>query len=106
MKLTIPKDPQHSAFRLTARVVGGWSMSTQFDNSTAVFELAIPTDVDESQVEVFIEPLLGNGQVDAKARKTVLKTAVRPRRGKPNGRNERNNRGEQTSPRSDVSGDR
>lgn len=91
MRLTIPHDLKHSAFRLTVRVAGGWSTSSQFDDSFKTVDVELPTDVSEANVEAFIEPLLQNGEVDETAVKTVLKAPQRPKRGKPSGSNKRDN---------------
>ncbi len=89
MKFLIPKDASHSAFRLTARIPEEWEWSMSFDNSSPTVEFALPEGIDESNVEVFLEPMSNNGRVDTDARKIVLKTAVRPRRGK-HGHRQRN----------------
>lgn len=94
MKLTIPQDLKHSSFRVTVRVAGGWSTSSQFDDSFKTVEFDLPPDVIEASVEAFLEPLLSNGQVDESAVKAVLKAPQRPRRGKPNGSNTRNDKRE------------
>jgi hypothetical protein len=93
MRLAIPHDLKHSSFRLTVRVVGGWSTSSEFDDSFKFVDVDLPADVSESTVEAFIEPLLANGEVDESAVKQVLIVPKRPKRGKPGGTNSRNNGG-------------
>lgn len=94
MKFTIPPDCKHSSFRVTVRVAGGWSTSSQFDDSFKSVEFETPQGIDETQIEAFIEPLRSNGQVDETAVKTVLKAPQRPRRGKQSGSNQRDNSSE------------
>jgi len=79
---------KYPLYRITARSTD-WSTTMIFDSSHKTIEIQLPTHVDAKDVEVFIEPV--QSDIEPGTHRTVLKTKLRPRRGKQHGNDKRNN---------------